>query len=106
MTDIPEDIQSILRRFEAKDTNDHLHILATRMGEVAQAVAVHGERDEAMMDRLDKLESKFDKMSEKVDNLDIMASKWRGAFLTLMALGGAAGTIAAFWDRFSKWVHP
>ena len=101
-----EDIFNILKRFEVRETNDQLRVLADALGEIKSAVAVHTERDTAMLDRLGKLEEKFDHMSEKVDNLDTMASKWRGAFLTLMALGGAAGTIAAFWDRFSKWVHP
>ncbi len=106
MSDAPEEIQSILRRFEAKDTNDQLHILATRMGEIASAVAVHGERDDAMADRLDKLEAKFDKMSDKVDNLDDMANKWRGGFALLLGAGALSGAILAFWDKFARWVHP
>ena len=100
------DIFNILKRFEARETNDQLRVMAESIGVIRSAVAVHTERDTAMLNRLSKLEEKFDHMAEKVDNLDTMASKWRGAFLTLMALGGAAGTVAAFWDRFSKWVHP
>lgn len=105
-TKAEEDIFNILKRFEAKDTNDQLRVLAVSIGDIKSAVAVHTERDTAMLERLGNLELKFDHMSVKVDNLDQMASKWRGSFLTLMALGGVAGTLAAFWDRFAKWVHP
>ena len=106
MTEGSEEIQSILRRFEAKDTVDQLHILATRMSEIASAVAVHGERDTAMLDRLDKLEVKFDESSKKLDNIEAMANRYRGGIMVVMGIGGMMGAILAFWDRFAKWVHP
>ncbi len=106
MTDTPDDLQAILRRFEAKDTVDQLHILATRMSEIATAVAVHGERDTAIMDRLGKLETKVDESAEKLDNIEAMANRYRGGIMVVMVFGGMMGAIVAFWDRFAKWVHP
>lgn len=89
----------ILRRMQAKDTNDQLHILADRLSSIASDMAVITERQAAMT-------AKLVDVAKKVDTIEDMANKWRGAFILLMGLGGVTGAVMAFWDRFAKWVHP
>ena len=99
MTELDDSIKDILKRFEAKDTNDQLHIIADRVSDLAVAVATQNER-------LKGLEASVSKMAGKVDTIEGMANKWRGAFFALAGLGGVISAVVGFWDRISKWVHP
>jgi hypothetical protein len=100
------DIFNILKRMQEKETGEAYNVLQKQLSDIAMSIAVHTERDRASEREFQELKERLIALERKVSTVADMATKWRGAFIMLMALGGAAGTIAAFWDRFSKWVHP
>lgn len=101
-----KNIFNILKRMQEKETGDQYSALQKQLSEIATSMAVHAERDLASAREFKELKDRLISLENKVSTVAEMATKWRGAFIMLMGLGGAAGAIAAFWDRFAKWVHP
>src|SRR3984893_5017106 len=99
-------LQDALKKFEASETGRQIEILAKRVGDMAEQMAVHGERDAQLSKDIAALKTEWEVMHAEVTEIKDYANKWRGGFYAIAGLGAGIGTIAAFWDRVRlMWAH-
>ena len=61
------------------------------------------ERLSRIIDDIKKMESQIDRLSFDVQQLNLMASRWRGGFMAVLAIGGLLGTVISWvLDKFTN----
>jgi hypothetical protein len=99
-------LEDALKKFEASETGRQIEILAKRVGDMAEQMAVHGERDAQLSKDIAALKTELEVMHAEVTEIKDYANKWRGGFYAIAGLGAGIETIAAFWDRVRLiWAH-
>lgn len=100
------DIEYALRRYEANETSRQLEVLATRVGQIAEQVIIHGQSDARLADHIADLRAEIKDMHGEISEIREYANKWRGGFYAIAAMGGMLGAIIAFWDKVrAVWGH-
>ena len=83
-------------RIEAQEVYRRLEAMSSRIGSVAENMAVMAERNRS-------IESKLDDLEKETFGLSRLANRGMGVMLALALIGGALG---GFWDKLLKlWSH-